>query len=68
MLRVLEIAWLLIVILGFSLGTFKLLTESLSSAIWFFLFTAVALVFWLVRRKQRIRSDKQKSPTAKADL
>lgn len=55
MLRVLEISWLMIVLLGASLGTFKLMTETLTSAIWFYMFTVVAFVFFIVRRRQRIR-------------
>lgn len=59
MLRVLETAWLLIVLLGLSLGTYKLVTETMASALWFYLFTSVAVVFWLIRRRQRIRSEKR---------
>ncbi|MBL0095807.1 MAG: hypothetical protein IPP46_04460 [Bacteroidetes bacterium] len=59
MLRVLELSWLVIVLLGASLGTFKLITETLTSALWFFIFTGVAMVFWLIRRNQRIRMEKR---------
>jgi hypothetical protein len=45
--------------LGASLGAFKWATESFASAIWFFLFTVVALIFWIVRRKQRISMEKR---------
>ena len=59
MLRVLELSWLVIVLLGASLGTFKLVTESITSAVWFYLFTLVALLFFIVRRRQRIRISKK---------
>jgi len=59
MLRVLELSWLVIVLLGASLGAFKLVTENLTSALWFFIFTGVATVFWLIRRNQRIRMEKR---------
>ena len=59
MLRVLELSWLIIVILGASLGVYKMVTENLTSAIWFFLFTIVAMLFWMIRRKQRIRMEKK---------
>lgn len=59
MLRVLELSWLVIVLMGAGLGTFKLVTENLTSAIWFYLFTMVALVFFVVRRRQRIRLEKK---------
>lgn len=59
MLRVLELSWLVIVLLGASLGTFKLVTETFTSALWFYIFTVVATIFWLIRRKQRIRMEKR---------
>jgi hypothetical protein len=61
MLRILEISWLVIALLGAGMGVFKLTTDSISSAIWFFLFTLVATIFWLVRRKQRITMQKHRS-------
>ncbi|MBL7923482.1 MAG: hypothetical protein JNL88_04710 [Bacteroidia bacterium] len=59
MLRVLELSWLTIVLLGASLGTYKLLTESLTSALWFYILAAVSTLFWLIRRKQRIRMERR---------
>ncbi len=59
MLRVLELSWLVIVLLGTSLGTFKWITEGITSALWFFIFTLVAFIFWQIRRKQRIRMEKR---------
>ena len=61
MLRVLELSWLVIALLGLALGGYKWATESFCSAIWFFLFTTVALVFWMIRRKQRIAMDQNQS-------
>lgn len=58
MLRALEIAWLLITLVGAGLGVFKLVTENFSVAIWFFLLMMISMVFWLVRRSQRIREEK----------
>ncbi len=63
MLRVLELSWLVIVLLGAGLGTFKLITENITSAVWFFLITLVALVFYVVRRRQRIRIQKKSGLT-----
>jgi hypothetical protein len=65
MLRILEISWLMIVLLGASLGTFKLMTETLTSAIWFYMFTVVAFVFFIVRRRQRIRLERKAGSPAK---
>jgi hypothetical protein len=59
MLKVLEFSWMFIACLGASLGAFKWATESFASAIWFFLFTVVALIFWIIRRKQRISMEKR---------
>jgi hypothetical protein len=55
----------MIVLLGASLGTFKLMTETLTSAIWFYMFTVVAFVFFIVRRRQRIRLERKAGSPAK---
>lgn len=60
MLRILEISWLVIALLGLSLGSFKWWSENFSAALWFFLFTVVALLFWIVRRRQRILMEKER--------
>ncbi len=62
MLRILEISWLFIALLGASFGTFKWATECLSSAIWFFILTAVAAIFWRIRRKQRLNMETTAEP------
>ncbi|CAN5461598.1 hypothetical protein BH11BAC2_BH11BAC2_21010 [soil metagenome] len=61
MLRVLEISWLIIALLGGTFGGYKWATECFSSALGFFIFTVVAIIFWMVRRKQRIQMDKNES-------
>jgi hypothetical protein len=58
MLRILEISWLSIALLGLGLGGFKWWSESFSTALWFFILALVALAFWLVRRRQRILMQK----------
>ena len=63
MLRILELSWLCIAMLGLGLGGFKWWSENFSSAIWFFLFTTVALLFWIVRRRQRILMEKEQQKT-----
>lgn len=55
MLRALEIAWLMITLCGAAMAFYKLYTESLATAGWFFLLMLISLVIWLIRRKQRIR-------------
>jgi hypothetical protein len=59
MLKVLEYSWLFIMILGASFGTYKCMAENISSAIWFFILAAVACIFWIIRRNQRIRIQKK---------
>ena len=59
MLRILEISWLVIALLGLALGGFKWWSENFSAALWFFLFTVVALLFWIIRRRQRILMEKE---------
>lgn len=59
MLKLLEYSWLFIMLMGASFGAYKCMAENVSSAIWFFILSGVACVFWLVRRNQRIRSQKK---------
>jgi hypothetical protein len=59
MLRILELSWLCIALLGLSLGGFKWWSENFGAALWFFLLTLVALLFWVVRRRQRIQMEKE---------
>ena len=60
MLRVLEISWLVITLLGFLFGLYKWATASLGEAIFIFIIAAIAAVFYTIRRRQRIAFDKHK--------
>ena len=60
MLRVLEISWLAITILGFLFGLYKWATASLGEAVFIFIIAAIAAVFFTIRRRQRIAFDKHK--------
>ncbi|MEO5570486.1 MAG: hypothetical protein ABIT08_04525 [Bacteroidia bacterium] len=60
MLRVLEISWLTVFIIGSSFGIYKTVTESFINAVYIFIPTVFALIFYLMRRKQRIALQKQK--------
>ncbi len=57
----LELSWFFIALIGIALGSFKWMTENFCSAIWFFLFSTIATIFWMVRRKQRILMEKNQS-------
>jgi predicted outer membrane lipoprotein len=60
MLRVLEISWLLVVLIGCGFGVYKTLSESFIDALYIFIPTLFALIFYIVRRKQRIAMQNQK--------
>jgi hypothetical protein len=60
MLRVLEISWLLVVLIGTCFGVYKTLSEGFIDAIYVFIITSLALIFYIVRRKQRIAMQKHK--------
>lgn len=60
-LRILEISWLVFGIAGLVLCGYNLITESVQAAMWPLIFTAIAAVFYTVRRKQRIAFDKNRS-------
>jgi hypothetical protein len=60
MLRILEISWLVITILGFLFGVYKWATASLGEAVFIFIISAIAAIFYTIRRRQRIAFDKHK--------
>jgi UPF0716 family protein affecting phage T7 exclusion len=57
-LRILEISWLVFGIAGIILCFYNIVTEGVSSAILPLVFTFIAGVFYMVRRKQRISYQK----------
>ena len=59
MLRILEISWLLVVLFGTAFGIYKIFSEGFIEAIYIFIFTIIALVFYIMRRKQRIAMERQ---------
>ncbi|MDQ3192955.1 MAG: hypothetical protein M3Q58_15310 [Bacteroidota bacterium] len=61
-IRILELAWLVIAIAGAVLGTYKFSTEGWDEAVYFYIFTIVAAVFYYIRRRQRIKMGQDNSP------
>jgi hypothetical protein len=61
-LRILEISWLVLGLIGISLCFYNFATDGLVAAVWPLLFTLIAGVFYTVRRKQRIAYEKQQHP------
>lgn len=58
-LRILEISWLIFGLVGIGLCIFNFITDGLVAAIWPLIFTLIATVFYIVRRKQRMAYEKQ---------
>ena len=62
-LRILEISWLVFAIAGIILCFYNIATEGVSSAVLPLVFTLIASVFYMVRRKQRISYQKHQEQT-----
>lgn len=63
-LRILEISWLIFGIAGIILCFYNVATEGVSSAVLPLVFTLIASVFYMVRRKQRITYQKHQEQTS----
>ncbi len=61
-IRILEMAWLVIAIAGAVIGTYKFSSEGWDQAVYFYIFTIVASIFYYIRRRQRIKMEKDNSP------
>lgn len=57
--RILEICWLVIAIVGVVLGTYQLTQGNREHSVYFYIFTLVAGIFYYMRRRQRIRLEEQ---------
>lgn len=60
MLRMLEISWLTVTLFGAGFALFKWYDEGLPSAMFVLVFTGIAFILYLIRRKQRIQQDRIK--------
>ncbi len=54
MIRILEIAWLVITLITAGTAVYQLIEEGVQSALWMFIVSAVAFAMYLIRKKQRI--------------
>lgn len=59
MIRILEIAWLVITLITSATASWQLFDEGVQSALWMFIVSAVAFLMYMIRRKQRIRIENQ---------
>lgn len=58
-IKILEISWLVIAIAGIVMGTYKISSGNNEEAVYFYVFTIVAGIFYYMRRKQRIKLEKE---------
>jgi hypothetical protein len=61
MLRILEISWLILSLVGLCLFVFNLFSEGLSSAFLPLIFSLIAFSLFIVRRKQRMSYEKNQT-------
>jgi len=59
MIRMLEISWLLLAIVALALSGYKLIADGFSEAAFYIIVMAVSFAMYLVRRKQRMRMNKE---------
>ncbi len=59
MIRILEIAWLVITLVTAATAVWQFFDEGIQSAMWMLVVSAAAFAMYMVRKKQRIRNDLQ---------
>jgi len=62
MIRILEIAWLIITLVTVAIASWQLFDEGIQSAMWMFIVSAVAFAMYMIRKKQRIRMGRPFEP------
>lgn len=55
MIKFLERMWLMVAIVCFVLATYKVFFVTMEDGLYFYMFTVLAVVLWLLRRRMRIR-------------
>ncbi|REJ85296.1 MAG: hypothetical protein DWQ44_01185 [Bacteroidetes bacterium] len=65
MIRILEIAWLVIALITAIIAVYQFFAEGWQSCLWMFGVTMVALIMYMVRHKQRIRMEEHEKDAAK---
>lgn len=56
-IKFLERMWLMVAIVCFVLATYKIIFERREDGLYFYMFTALAVVLWLLRRRMRRRME-----------
>lgn len=54
-----EISWLLLAITALVFSGYKLISEGFSEAVYFIIVMLVSIVMYIIRRKQRMRINKE---------
>lgn len=57
MIKFLERMWLMVAIVCFVLATYKIIFVTMEDGLYFYMFTVLAVVLWLLRRRMRIRME-----------
>jgi hypothetical protein len=55
----LEISWLLLTLVALVISSYKLITDGFSEAVFYIIVMGVSLSMYLLRRKQRVRMNKE---------
>lgn len=55
----LEISWLLLTLVALVLSGYKMIAEGFSEAIFYIIVMGVSFAMYLIRRKQRVRMNKE---------
>lgn len=59
MIRILEVSWLVLGIIAFVLGVYKIYDDGFSEAVFYGVVMAVSIGMFIIRRKQRMKIDKE---------
>ena len=59
MIRMLEISWLLLALVALALSGYKIIADGFSEAVFYIIVMAVSFSMYLLRRKQRVRMNKE---------
>jgi hypothetical protein len=55
----LEISWLLLALVALALSGYKIIAEGFSEAVFYLIVMGVSFFMYLIRRKQRVRMNKE---------
>ena len=59
MIRILEISWLVLGMVALALGLYKIFSDGISEAVFYGVVMMVSIGMYVIRRKQRLKTDKE---------